>query len=233
MAEALAPNVHLLELGFPEPFGANAFLVDDGGVTLVDTGLPLMSRRVRRELSRAGYSLADIDRVLVTHYDLDHVGGLPRLYPALDVPVYMGEHDVRLITGTWDPPLIHHKGLFHRGARRLFPLPNELDLRPVEDGDTIGGFTAFHTPGHNPGHTVFLHQELSVALLGDLVWEDGGRLTTPEWYDSYDMTSVRASIRRFADTSPSFEIACMAHGTPLKSGGYAALRALADQLTAT
>ncbi len=233
MAEAIAPDVYLLELGFPAPLGANAYLVDDGGVTLVDAGLPLLAGRVRRELADIGYSLDDIDRILVTHYDLDHVGGLPRLYPAVDVPVFMGERDLRIVTGTWDPPLLHHKGLFHRGARRLFRLPDGMDFRPVKDGDTIGGFTAYHTPGHNPGHTVFLHRELSTALLGDLVWEDAGRLTTPEWYDSYDMARLRASIRRFADTTPPFEIACVAHGSPLKTGGYDALRALADSLTVT
>lgn len=233
MAEQLAPDVYLLDLGFPAPFGANAFLVDDGGVTLVDAGLPLLANRVRRELRAAGYALSDVDRVLVTHYDLDHVGGLPRLYPSLDVPVYVGEPDLRLISGTWDPPLLHHKGLFHRGARQLFRLPSGMDFRGVEDRETIGGFTAFHTPGHNPGHTVFVHEEYGGAFLGDLVWESGGELITPEWYDSYDMAQVRASIRRFAESTPPFELACMAHGSPLRSGGDAALRALAARLTPT
>lgn len=230
MAERLAPNVFRLDVGLPTPLGANAYLVDDGTVTMVDAGLPLLARRIRREIASAGYSPPEIDRVLVTHYDLDHVGGLPGLYPALDVPVYVGEPDIRLIAGAWDPPILHPKGLFHRGVRRLFRLPEGMDLRAVNDRETIGGFTAFHTPGHNPGHTVYIHEALGVAFLGDLVWEADGRLTTPEWYDSYDMDRLRSSIRRIAASAPPFELACMAHGTPIRTGGDSALRALADSL---
>jgi len=230
MAEQLAPGIYLLELGVPAPLGANAFLVEDGGLTLVDVGLPFTGRRLRREIVATGHTLSEIDRVLVTHYDLDHVGGLPQLHPFLDAPVYIGEVDLRLLSGSWDPPVLHHKGLFHRGARRVFRLPESMDLRPVHDGDRIGGFTAYHTPGHNPGHVVYVHDTLEAALLGDLVWEEGGELTTPEWYDSYDMAEMRSSVRRFADSAPAFELACMAHGQPLTSDGAAALDTLAARL---
>lgn len=230
MAERLAPQVFLLDLGLPAPLGANAFLIDDGQVTLVDAGLPFLGGRIRRELASAGYSLAEIDRVLVTHFDLDHVGGLHRLSPILDVPVYLGESDLRLLGGSRDPPLLHPKGLVHRGVRRLSRLPDVLDFRAVRDRDTIGGFTAFHTPGHNPGHTVYVHEDLGMALLGDLVWESDGKLSTPEWYDTYDMDRLYVSVRRFVAAAPPYELACMAHGTPIRTGGDAALRALADSL---
>ena len=223
MPDRLAPNVHLLDLGIPAPLGSNVFLVEDDGLTLVDAGLPFTGGRIRREIRAAGRSIEAVD--------LDHVGGLPGLYPDLDAPVYIGEADLGLLDGTWNPPLLHPKGLFHRGARRVFRFPAGLEFRPVADGDRIGGFTAYHTPGHNPGHTVYLHEALGVALLGDLVWEDGGQLTTPEWYDSYDLARMRASVRRFAQVSPPFDLACMAHGRPLTSGGQGALRALADRLS--
>ncbi|WP_458186791.1 MBL fold metallo-hydrolase [Haladaptatus sp. NG-WS-4] len=175
MAQELAAGVWLLELGFPV-VGANAFLVDDGEVTLVDAGLPWFG--VRRELRDAGFSPTDVDRVLVTHYDVDHVGGLRNL-PDLDAPVFVGERDANLLSGVYDPPLLHHKGAFHRLARELVTIPAHLDVFPLEDGAQVGGFTAFHTPGHNPGHTVYVHDELGVGLLGDLVWERHGVLSPP------------------------------------------------------
>ncbi|MDX1747738.1 MAG: MBL fold metallo-hydrolase, partial [Halobacteriales archaeon] len=89
MAEELAPGVWYLNLGWRAPLGANAFLVEDGTVTLVDAGLPLNARRIRHELAATGLDPGDIDQVLITHYDLDHVGGLARLVPELDAPVYM------------------------------------------------------------------------------------------------------------------------------------------------
>ena len=167
MARQLSSSVWLLELGVPV-VGANAFLVDDDAVTLVDAGLPCLG--LRSELRDAGLRASDIDRVLVTHYDIDHIGGL-RDFPDIDAPVFVGQRDADLLAGTYDPPLFHHKGAFHRLARRLVPIPSRLDVHPVGDGERVGGFTAHHTPGHNPGHVAYVYDELGVGFLGDLVWE--------------------------------------------------------------
>lgn len=227
MAERLADRVWRLELGLVPPLASNAYLLVDGDVTLVDAGLPFNRPPLRREIESTGHQVGELDRVLVTHYDLDHVGGLARL-DVFDGPVYMGDADVRLLTREWNPPSFHHKGLFHRVARRLFPL-RSIDLRGVEDGETVGGFVAYHTPGHNPGHTVYVHEDLDVGLLGDLVWENGGRFTPPFWLDSYDMRQLRESIRRLVERAPEFDLACVAHGQPLR-GGSDALRELVAQL---
>ncbi|KZN26207.1 MBL fold metallo-hydrolase [Haladaptatus sp. R4] len=232
MARQLAPCVWLLELGIPV-VGANAFLVDDGtatrdgAVTLVDAGLPWIG--LRRELGDAGFRVADIDRVLITHYDIDHVGGLRDL-PDLDAPVFVGRRDADLLAGIYDPPLFHHKGAFHRFVRRFVSIPSRLDVRSVDDGTRIGGFTAHHTPGHNPGHTAYVHDELGVGFLGDLVWERGGSLTPPEWWDSYDTRQIKRSIRRFAGTVPPLELLCMGHGQPILRDGSEALSRLVRRL---
>jgi glyoxylase-like metal-dependent hydrolase (beta-lactamase superfamily II) len=237
----LRADVWLLELGFRVPLDARAYVIDervdpgtgehDGGgeVTLIDTGIRYnrRGRSLTGEMAAAGYEPGDIDRVLLTHYDLDHTGGLDRT--AFDCPVYMGERDVALMRGEWDPPLFHHKGLFHRVARELFPLPDWVDLRPVGDGERIGRFTAYHTPGHNPGHTVYLHDS-GVAFLGDLVWGGDRGLTTPFWADSYDMRELARSVRSLADRTDGFEMALMAHGDPSLEGGHERLRELADSV---
>ena len=251
MPDRLAPGVYWLDLGWRAPFGANAYLLvedgsdpaaadqdgppvapqlDDADVTLVDTGFPQDGTPIRSELASLGLTVSDIDRVLLTHYDLDHVGGLSRLAADLDAPVFVGEDDLALIEGEVLPSMRNHKGLFHRGLRRVFSLPASLSFRPVADGDQIGEFIAFHTPGHNLGHTVYLHEGLGAAMLGDLVWEDGGAFTIPVWLDSYDMWELRESVERLADRIPSFEVACVGHGTPLRTGGYDALCELAARM---
>ncbi|WP_135303028.1 MBL fold metallo-hydrolase [Haloarcula amylovorans] len=233
MVRRLREGVWLLELGLVPPFMSNAYLVDgsvldgDGnGLTLVDTGLWWNEPTIVEELAGIGYGPADIDRVLVTHYDLDHVGGLNRLVPEFDGPVYVGQEDLALLDGGADPPLFHHKGLFHRVSRQLSRLP-DVDWRPLAEGDSIAGFSAYHTPGHNPGHLVYHHGAASTAFLGDLVWEEAGGLTTPFWGDSYDMGRLRESVRGLASRIPAFDVAAMGHGEPLLSGGSDALRALA------
>jgi len=228
MARRLADGVWLLELGLVAPLASNAYLVDDGTVTLVDAGLFVNTPSLSAELASAGYAPDDVERVLLTHYDLDHVGGLRALGP-FEGSVYIGAADAALLSGDQLPPLVHHKGAFHRVARRLFPVSG-VDLVPVEDGEAIGGFVAYHTPGHNPGHTVYVHEGLSLALLGDLVWEQDGELTIPIRFDSYDVGQIAESVRAFADRVPAFEIAAMGHGEPLVSGGSAALADLAARL---
>lgn len=227
MARRLADGLWLLDLGLVPPFATNCYLVDDGeAVTLIDAGLLINYPSLATELDRAGYERADIDRVLFTHYDIDHVGGARALRDH-GVPMYMGERDVDLVTGAWDPNLVHHKGLFHRIARRLFPLAGH-DLRPIADGETVGNFTAHHTPGHNPGHTVYTHEGLDAAFLGDLVWATDGEFTTPFWLDSYEMRAVRESAYAFA-RDHEFERGLAAHGEPVLTGAGDHLRAVTDE----
>ncbi len=230
MARLVAPGVYLLEVGWPEPIGSNAYLVDEATadgehVALVDCGLPVPRRPVSGELREAGYDLSDVDGVLLTHYDIDHVGGLARL--DLDVPVFIGAADFSLVRRSWSPPWNHHKGAFHRVARRVYDLDG-VDLRAIDDGERIGGFRAIHTPGHNPGHTVYVHDGLDVGLLGDLVWESDGEFVAPPWLDSYDTDRIAESIHRVANER--FEHACVGHGEPVTPGGDELLRRLAETL---
>jgi glyoxylase-like metal-dependent hydrolase (beta-lactamase superfamily II) len=231
MARRLNDGVWLLNLGLLPPLASNAFLLedDDGELTMIDCGLPWNLNSIASEFSDTGHEAADLDRLLITHYDLDHVGGFSGLLPEFDGPVYISTVDAAIIRGDRDPPLFHHKGAFHRIARHFFGLPDALDVRLLDDGDGVDGFTAYHTPGHNPGHMVYVHDS-GVAFLGDLVWEDDGRLTPPFWLDSYDMSSVRESIQDLASDVPPFEVAAMAHGDPLTEDGRRALLDLAARL---
>jgi glyoxylase-like metal-dependent hydrolase (beta-lactamase superfamily II) len=231
MPNRLADGLWELSVGLFAPLASNAYLVVDDEVTLVDTGLPVNSPGLLAELTAAGdgYAPADLDRVLLTHYDLDHTGGLRRLVrEGFGGPVHVGGADARLASGEVDPPNAHPKGLFHRLVRPFFRIPG--DVRPVEDGDRVGGFTAFHTPGHNPGHTAWVHERVGAAFLGDLVWVEGGLPTPPFWFDSYDMYQLRESIRSFADRAPPFEVACPGHGRPITTDGDRATRRLAERL---
>ncbi|MEF8887037.1 MAG: MBL fold metallo-hydrolase [Haloarculaceae archaeon] len=196
--------------------GTNAFLVDDGALTLVDAGMPWHSSRLARAISQVG-SVGDIERVLVTHFDIDHVGGLGRL-GGLDATVYVGVEDAPYLRSEKRPPWDNQKGLLQRALDVTRTTP-DVPIEPVEDGDTVGSFTAYHTPGHTPGHTAFVSEDLSVGLLGDLVVESGGRYELPSWYLNYDQSRARDSLVDFADRTPDFAVACQGHGTPFVDRG--------------
>ena len=209
--------------------GVNAYLVFDDVPTLVDAGTPWDETAIRRGLDEAGVEVADIGRVLLTHYDLDHVGTLAALAPDLDAPVRAYGFDAQLLRGARSPPLRTHKGLIQRLGGLVTDRP-DLDVVGVRDGERVGSYTAYQTPGHTPGHVAYVSEELGVGLLGDLVSESDGDLKPSGWLISYDTDEVATSVRGLADRAPTFEVACVGHGEPLAAGGSEALAALAGRI---
>jgi len=222
MVTELADGVWWIDLP-----SVNAYLVDDAGtLTLVDAGLPGDDGRLIRALGETNHSLTDVERVLVTHYDIDHVGTLGKL--GLDAEVYAGREDAAFLAGERSPPATNHKGLFQRATGIL--APTYPDVTPIDDGETVGSFTAYHTPGHTPGHTAYVSEALPVAFLGDLVREVDGDLEPAPWVISYDTGEVAESIRRLVDADLAFEVAAMGHGIPFVRDGSELLEALTDRL---
>ena len=126
-----------------QQFGTNSYLVQDvdsGDAVIIDANFepePMVDVVKRRA--------ANVKAILLTHTDVDHIAGLPRLmqeYPSARVAVHSAERDV--IAG--GKPL-----------RRTFPFESppvaEPDLleegRPYQAGTLE--FEVLHTPGHSPG----------------------------------------------------------------------------------
>jgi len=209
---------------------SNAFLVRDGDrLFLVDAGVPGDAGAIRATVSNADIDPGSIDGVLLTHYDYDHVGALASL-PELDCPVYARDPDASFLDGSATPGLWPHKALLQRVSGAFLDRPT-LPVERVDDGDAVGSFTAYHTPGHGPGHLAWVSEDRGIAFLGDLVREDDGELEPSPWYVSYDTGAVRDSVRDLAERAPDFETACVGHGDPIVGGGREALSALAASLS--
>ncbi|MFB6233580.1 MAG: MBL fold metallo-hydrolase [Haloarculaceae archaeon] len=208
--------------------GVNAYLVeDDDALTLIDAGMPWQRDRLLRGLEAVAGSPAAVDRVLVTHVDFDHVGGID--LGGLDAPVAVGVDDESALVGSERPDLTNPKGVLQQ-VSGLVRTAGDLAVRTVTDGDTVGGFTAYHTPGHTPGHTCFVHEGLSVAFLGDLVRERDGAFERPPWFLNADHDRAGESVVAFADRAPAFEMGCPGHGTPVVTNGRDVLAGCAGNL---
>ena len=227
MVTALSDGVWWFDLG-----GVNAYLIDEAvatdgavsGLTLVDAGMPWHGTKLAAAITETGYEPADIERIVLTHYDLDHVGALADL--ASDATIYVGAADAPFVTGDERPPWRNHKGLFQRLVGG-FVTPPEHPVETVADGDTVGSFTVYETPGHTPGHVAFVSEAAGVAMLGDLVRESGGSLTPSPWFISYDTDAVETSITDLAERAPAFEVLGIGHGRPFQRGGRDRLDGLA------
>ncbi len=222
MTTELADGVWHFDLG-----AVNAYLLDDEELVLVDAGMPWHADAIREGLATAGYRPADVDRVVLTHFDLDHVGALSKL--DLDAAIHAPDPDAGYLTGEARPSATTLKGVVQHGFRLLVSAPNR-PIDRVADGDRLGPLVAYRTPGHTPGHTVYVAEGAGVAFLGDLVVEDDGALSVAPWFLNLDTDRSRASVRELAERAPAFDVAAMGHGEPLAAGGDEALAVLADRL---
>jgi len=208
--------------------GTNAYLVDDGALTLVDTGMRFHASELIGGLRDAGFELRDLDRILLTHYDMDHVGGLSA-FDGVDLTIYVGATDAPFVTAERKAPLSKRKGLIQRLGRPLISPPDN-PVEPLDDGDTVGSFTVYETPGHTPGHVSYVIESRSAAFLGDVVVERGGRLYPSMWVLNYDTEAVERSVRSLVERAPEFEVAAMGHGVPFERHGSERLADVVERL---
>lgn len=106
-----------------------------------------------------------VEKILLTHGHLDHAGGAAELARTFNVPVEGPHEDDAFLL----------EGLADQGARYGFA-GSEV-CRPgrwLKDGETVSfGMVELgvrHCPGHTPGHVVFFHQGVKLALVGDVLF---------------------------------------------------------------
>jgi steroid delta-isomerase-like uncharacterized protein len=216
--ERVADGVWLLRGGVPRTM--NAYLIEDegGGVTLFDSGIKAMSGA----LAAAAAPLGGINRVVLSHSDVDHRGGAP----ALRAPVLCHPAD-RAAAETADPVRKYHR-MARLGvpARWVYPWlfrywdGGAVEIAgTVEEGDDVSGFRVVHLPGHAPGLIGLFRERDRLALASDCIYmldietAIPGRPRVPHPAFNHDEEQARASIRKLAALDPS--AVWVAHAGPL------------------
>ncbi|WP_339075566.1 MBL fold metallo-hydrolase [Teredinibacter turnerae] len=128
-----------------------------------------------------------VEKIILTHGHLDHVGGTAELKAALEVPV-IGPHQG---DGFWLSALADQARMMN-----FAPVPPFNPDRWLNDGDQIalGKLTleVLHCPGHTPGHVVLFEKYSKMAFVGDVLFAGSiGRTDFPRG----DHASLIASIR--------------------------------------
>lgn len=80
----IIPNVHLIPNVMANPY----LIVDADGLTLIDTGMPGSHKKILKYITDLGHLPSDLKRIILTHSDLDHVGGLAALKKASGARIY-------------------------------------------------------------------------------------------------------------------------------------------------
>jgi glyoxylase-like metal-dependent hydrolase (beta-lactamase superfamily II) len=158
----------------------NSYLVvDGGGVTIIDAGLPRYWRLLNNELARIGASLDDVRALILTHGDTDHIGFAARLSREKGIPAYLHPADddrarqtMKKPNSSWGPikvgPLAGF--LWYTARKGGLRIPPVGELRPLEDGqvlDVPGSPRIIHVPGHTPGSVAVHVPAVDALFLGD------------------------------------------------------------------
>ena len=210
--------------------GANAYLLLGDSLTLVDTGMPGSDDTILAYIDSLGLDAGSLDRIVITHHHLDHVGSLAALKQRTSAQVLAYPDDAPYISGEQTPPPPQSpvmRFLFWLMAPLMpsaEPVAVDLAAQNNDQLDLLGGATVVHVPGHSPGAIALHFPSEGVLICGDAIDYRRGRLGPPPKGFTMDMNQAIASIRRMAELE--FDILCPGHGTPLVGGADEQVRAM-------
>ncbi len=197
--------------------GGPTLIVDDDGITLVDTGVPDSEEAILGSIEAIGRGRSDLRHVLLTHADGDHIGSLPAIVQAARPQVYAPQGEAEIIEGR--RPM--------RGGG-MISSPVRVD-HVVKGGDRLpihGGIRVIETFGHTAGHVSYLLERENLLIAGDALGNTNGLAgPNPEYTD--DMDEGMRTVAKIAGVGP--ESLCFGHGAPIVGGAAEKLRALASE----
>ncbi|OXM86280.1 MBL fold metallo-hydrolase [Paenibacillus rigui] len=190
----MSTNAEIKALRWEIPTGERIFVLhptvlrDDKDVILVDTGIPGQLELIRISLEQEGV-WDKLTKIIITHQDLDHIGGLPDLAAAAEGKVEVLAHELT------KPYILGEKPIMKRGI--VVP-PSKVDVT-LQDGDTLpfcGGIQVIFTPGHTPDHISLYHQPSKTLISGDALTSNEGVLMPPNPDFTPDMPAALESVRK-------------------------------------
>lgn len=181
-------NSQVYRIRIPTPFAVGdvySYLIKDEKIVLVDTGhySDEAFSIIAGQLNDHGLEVSDIDEIWLTHGHPDHFGQAARLADRAGAMVYGHSKERANFAGNDDGNLFENffrkqnipRELVRQMVDQLdwlqqFQLPVEPEW--IKDGDTLCSgdltVTVHHTPGHAPGHLVFL-ADGNLIFGGDLL----------------------------------------------------------------
>jgi glyoxylase-like metal-dependent hydrolase (beta-lactamase superfamily II) len=209
----ITPHIHQI----PGVEANSYLLVDSDGLTLIDTGIPGSHKKILKHLAELGHAPTDIKHILITHADMDHIGGLAALKADCGARLYANKLEAEAIaSGQASRPIVP-KNVFFRlifglANRLMKATPATIDEH-LEDGQTLpmlGGLRVLGTPGHTPGHLSFFAESEGVLFSGDSVIANKGGLQNSRPPVTWDKDQARVSAHKQANLKP--RVVCPGHG---------------------
>jgi len=187
---------------------------DEESAILVDAGFPGLEKQIHEAVEKAGVPFDRVNKIVLTHQDIDHVGSLPEILTNSQhkIEVYAHKEEKPYIEG--EKPLIKMNSA--RRAKMFENLPEEQRKRlegvfsnppkakvdvTIEDGEELpycGGIIIIATAGHTAGHICLYHKQSKTLVAGDALIVADGQLLGPNPSATFDIEEANKSIKKLA-----------------------------------
>ncbi|AGB16000.1 Zn-dependent hydrolase, glyoxylase [Halovivax ruber XH-70] len=196
----MTDDTYVHALTIPIEFGGRTVSITptavetDDGLLLVDAGPEPATDRLATALADVGFGLADVERVILTHHDADHAGGLAPLREHTDVTIGAHPAEIPHVTGDEMPV----KG---PDDDRYPPVAVDEELTDGEEFSTRAGpLRVVETPGHTAGHISLYLPDERLLLAGDaLVADEDEPLSGPKPAYTVDEDRAADSVASLAE----------------------------------
>jgi glyoxylase-like metal-dependent hydrolase (beta-lactamase superfamily II) len=233
----VAPGLYLAAVDGVDRGVVNAYVWQrpDGGLTLIDAGMPADASKILAFVN--GLGAGRPNRIIVTHGDIDHIGGLAAIQAATGAQVICHAVEKAVVEGRelrkmGDSLVARAYGPLFNFVTRTF-----LRYRPVQQVDElvldkqmlVEGFQVVHVPGHTPGQIALFEPKRGILIAADALNNRKDKLGLPPAIATPRMDVARDSIRKLAALK-GVQIVCFGHGVPITENAAERLSAFAASL---
>ncbi|MCL4545404.1 MAG: MBL fold metallo-hydrolase [Chloroflexi bacterium] len=197
------------------------YIVGRDRLTLIDAGMRGQGRNVVRGLRRLGVDPRSIATIALTHWHIDHTGGLRTVRRLTGASVACHVLDAPYISGQLPPvkPAADSEGgRFGRWLLLKMYQSNPVDY-VLEDAQVVPGSEGLEviaTPGHTPGHVCYYLPEARALFVGDALVNRDGILDFAPAEFSASVQQAKGSLARLSTLD--IEQCHFGHGTSILEG---------------
>jgi glyoxylase-like metal-dependent hydrolase (beta-lactamase superfamily II) len=209
----IIPNVHLIRGIVANPY----LIIEPQGLTLIDAGLPGSHKKILRYMAELGYAPKGLKRIIITHADFDHVGGLSALKTATGARIFANATEAEAMANGHASRPLKPTNAF---AKLLFGIMGHMFKAPPVHVDeflvegqvlpVLGGLRVLETFGHTPGHISLFAPAAGILFAGDSIVSEKTGLHGSSGSNNWDQARSDESVRKQAALGA--RILCSGHG---------------------